>query len=94
QLLKELETERERRWKAEQAARKLADHVKEIQTKQEKCRFRKKRDCNQHQAFAFPRESPTQIGMTRECDADFVERLSLGTAALVSPYRGPSSNSL
>ena len=33
QLLKELEGERERRWKAEQAARKLADHVKDLQTK-------------------------------------------------------------
>ncbi|XP_076470668.1 leucine-rich repeat and coiled-coil domain-containing protein 1-like [Babylonia areolata] len=33
QLLKEMEGERERRWKAEQAARKLADHVKELQHK-------------------------------------------------------------
>eukprot|EP00916_Digyalum_oweni_P024958 GHVL01041185.1.p1 GENE.GHVL01041185.1~~GHVL01041185.1.p1 ORF type:complete len:504 (+),score=51.01 GHVL01041185.1:148-1659(+) len=33
QLLKDLEGERERRWKAEQAARKLADHVKELQSK-------------------------------------------------------------
>ncbi|XP_025076012.1 leucine-rich repeat and coiled-coil domain-containing protein 1-like isoform X2 [Pomacea canaliculata] len=34
QLLKELETERERRWKAEHAARRLADHIKDVQAKQ------------------------------------------------------------
>ncbi|XP_041375167.1 leucine-rich repeat and coiled-coil domain-containing protein 1-like isoform X2 [Gigantopelta aegis] len=33
QLMKQLDEERERRWKAEQAARKLADHIKTIQTK-------------------------------------------------------------
>ncbi|KAL5022406.1 hypothetical protein ScPMuIL_001561 [Solemya velum] len=33
QLMRELEEERERRWKAEQATRKLVNHVKELQTK-------------------------------------------------------------
>ncbi|XP_077864589.1 leucine-rich repeat and coiled-coil domain-containing protein 1-like [Saccoglossus kowalevskii] len=32
-LMQELDNERERRWKAEQAARKLVDHIKEIQSK-------------------------------------------------------------
>lgn len=32
-LMKELETERERRWKAEQASVKLVDHIKKLQTK-------------------------------------------------------------
>ena len=31
QLMQELETERERRWKAEQATHKLADHIRELQ---------------------------------------------------------------
>ena len=33
QLTQELETERERRWKAEQAARKLTDHIRDLQGK-------------------------------------------------------------
>ncbi|XP_060075484.1 leucine-rich repeat and coiled-coil domain-containing protein 1-like [Ylistrum balloti] len=33
QLMKELEKERERRWKAEQASKKLVDHIKSLQTK-------------------------------------------------------------
>ncbi|XP_077983130.1 leucine-rich repeat and coiled-coil domain-containing protein 1-like [Glandiceps talaboti] len=32
-LMQELDNERERRWKAEQAARKLVDHIKELQSK-------------------------------------------------------------
>ncbi|EDO35300.1 predicted protein, partial [Nematostella vectensis] len=32
-LIQELEAERERRWKAEQAGRKLVDHIKTLQTK-------------------------------------------------------------
>ena len=31
QLMQELEIERERRWKAEQATRKLADHIRQLQ---------------------------------------------------------------
>ncbi|XP_064641246.1 leucine-rich repeat and coiled-coil domain-containing protein 1-like [Lineus longissimus] len=33
QLMQELETERERRWKAEEAAKKMADHIRGLQTK-------------------------------------------------------------
>ncbi|XP_021352009.1 leucine-rich repeat and coiled-coil domain-containing protein 1-like [Mizuhopecten yessoensis] len=33
QLMQELEKERERRWKAEQASKKLVDHIKSLQTK-------------------------------------------------------------
>ncbi len=32
-LMQELEVERERRWKAEQAAKKLIDHIKELKSK-------------------------------------------------------------
>ena len=31
--MKELEQERERRWKAEQASKKLVNHIKELSTK-------------------------------------------------------------
>ena len=31
--MSELETERERRWKSEQATKKLVEHVKELQSK-------------------------------------------------------------
>ena len=31
--MKELESERERRWKAEQATKRLVDHVRELQSK-------------------------------------------------------------
>ena len=31
--MSELETERERRWKSEQATKKLVDHVKQLQSK-------------------------------------------------------------
>ena len=33
QLMSELETERERRWKSEQATKKLVEHIKELQSK-------------------------------------------------------------
>lgn len=33
QLMKELETERERRWKAEQASKKLLNHIQALQGK-------------------------------------------------------------
>ena len=36
-LIQELDLERERRWKAEQAALKLVDHVKELQIKGTVC---------------------------------------------------------
>ncbi len=36
QLMQELETERERRWKSEQAAKKLVEHIKELQSKGKK----------------------------------------------------------
>ena len=32
-LMRELESERERRWKAEQATKKLVDHIKQLQIK-------------------------------------------------------------